>query len=60
MLAMSMFVLFGLTIAYAIYKLIRTLFGLFNTFNRRISRMTHNAQVAIEAFKYGNEDPDKV
>jgi hypothetical protein len=55
-----MFVLFGFTLAYVIYKLIRKLFNLFNTFNRRINKMAHSAEVAVEAFRYSSEDPDKV
>jgi hypothetical protein len=60
MVAMAMFVLFGLSLAYVIYKLIRQVIGLFNTFNRRINKMARSAEVAVEAFRYSHEDPDKV
>jgi len=49
--AMAMFVLFVGLVAYALFVLIRKVFGLFND---RINRMVHSAQVAVDAFKFAD------
>ena len=57
MLVASMFILFGVSIAYVLYKLIRKMMDIFGSFNRKVTRMVHNAETALEVMKYGEEDP---
>lgn len=55
-----MFILFGISVAYVLYRLIRKLFGAMMFFNRRVNNMAHRAEVAVEAFKYADDNPDDV
>lgn len=58
MLAIAMFVLFGVSLGYVLYKAIRRLFGLLLSFNRKIEDFRSRADIAAQAWRYGNEDPD--
>lgn len=60
MVAMAMFILFGIILAYVLYKLVRKLLGGLMSFNRKVENMAHRAEVAVEAFRFADQDPDVV
>ncbi len=60
MLAASLFILFGVSLAYVLYRLIRKLFSVLLGVNRKVEDMAHRAEVAVEAFRFASEDPDAI
>jgi hypothetical protein len=58
MLAVSMLVLFGVSLGYALYRLVRKLIGILIKFNSRVEDIRSRADIAAQAWRYGNDDPD--